>query len=81
MLTVRIIEPVGHERVFEVRCVSAQPANTQTNEDKRIEKVFLERDAGLLEVVDQGTIYVMNGNGKTVATYHLSDSFLSPVAD
>jgi hypothetical protein len=75
MLTVRIIQPTGHEEIFSVRRVSVHPTEPPHPGDENIlirtDMLFYELENGeVLHTVD-GTVYVMNDYGKTVAVYHL----------
>lgn len=64
MLTIRHISCSGRETIVETkRIVTSDGSND----------VYWENDDGTVtKYFDDGTLYVMNGMGKTVAVYHLS---------
>lgn len=68
MLTVRLIAPDGHERLKEMKYVHYDPLPDTP-------RVFLfPNEDGLndfAETINEGDVYIMNSNGKTVAVYHL----------
>jgi hypothetical protein len=70
MLTIRHIEPSGHETILQTKRVTSQPAD-QIHGGERI--IFYEKDDGSTLPIESGAVYVMNDNGKTVATYHLDN--------
>lgn len=71
MMTLLNVLPNGHEDLIPVRRVSVyQPtADPQTSED--VAAVFGEIENGTVFPFKEGTVYVMNDSGATVATYHL----------
>jgi hypothetical protein len=75
MLTIRLVAPDGIERVKEVHSVMFVPTNKATD-GCDVVNYFFEGDGDLAEAikVNSGDVYVMNGNGKTVADYHLDKS-------
>lgn len=79
MLTIKNILPNDDEDVFPARRLTFSRAHVmqQTSDDYRSQipaEVFVETDLPNHDVISltEGTVYVMNDNGKTVATYHLS---------
>jgi hypothetical protein len=75
MLTLRMIQPTGHEEIITVRRVSIHPPEPPHPGDENImtrtDSLFYELENGeVLHTID-GTVYVMNDYGKTVAVYHL----------
>jgi hypothetical protein len=74
MLTVRVIEASGLEQVREVRSVMLRPAKESLTGSPCL-TYFLDSGEGWSNSVDvyDGTVYVMNENGKTVASYFLGN--------
>ncbi len=68
MMTIRHVAPSEHEVVIQTRRVELYPKSTSS---EGVPSVFYERDDGSTDEITQGTVYVMNDNGKTVAVYHL----------
>ena len=73
MLTVRIVMDNRHEIVEEVETVVLYPASETGGVDtinlfKHAQKYTPGDPAG---EITSGHVYVMNENGKTIATYHL----------
>jgi hypothetical protein len=64
MLTVRVIRQCGGKPVD-----STHACHSVRREGDEVQVVFDE--AGASQVFDEGEFYVMNGQGKTVATYRL----------
>jgi hypothetical protein len=62
MLTVKHIEPSGHETVMEIRRATLQP-------DPRT--LFLEMADGTVKGLTEGRFFIMNNAGQTVARYVL----------
>lgn len=58
MMTIRHVEPNGHERVFMVESVDRTPEGAL---------VFSTQ-----EKIDSGKVYIMNDLGHTVASYDLA---------
>jgi len=72
MLTMRYIESDGKEMVKEVEAVGRFPASESiTNSDYL---VYWNTDGQGCEIHD-GTVYVMNENGKTIANYVVSSDW------
>ncbi len=71
MMTIRHVAPSTHEMVIQTRRVELYPKFASSDE---VPAVFYERDDGSSVEVTEGTVYVMNDNGKTVAVYHLKHS-------
>jgi hypothetical protein len=75
MLTLRMIQPTGHEEIITVRRVSIQPPEPphpgDSNDITRTDSLFYELENGEVLHTITGTVYVMNDYGKTVAVYHL----------
>ncbi|MFA5036433.1 MAG: hypothetical protein WC479_04585 [Candidatus Izemoplasmatales bacterium] len=71
MLTVRVVSNKGHEIVEEAEVVTLYTAE-ESNDGKRRVMYFknVHSDKDGQEVLD-GHVFVMNENGKTIATYHL----------
>ena len=68
MFTIKIVDPHGAEYIKQVKEVLYMPP------EKEKEWRVMYRDPNNGDVfyeVDEGDIYVMNDNGKTVAAYHL----------
>jgi hypothetical protein len=74
MLTVRVIEASGLEQVREVRSVMLRPAKESLTGSPCL-TYFMDSNEGWSNSVDvyEGTAYVMNENGKTVASYFLGN--------
>lgn len=81
MLTIKNVLPNNDEEVFTARRLTFSPARVIKNETGQTghptqlpDEIFAETDTPTKDVVvlDKGTVYVMNDNGRTVATYHLS---------
>lgn len=68
MLTVKLVEPNGHEQIHEVKNVWTSPNDPNT-------KVLAELSDGsrTLQFGTLGTVYVMNGEGNTIAKYNLGE--------
>ncbi len=74
MFTVRYFSSEGNENLFSVKQVFA--AASQETSDKKIKSVTLHLlDGSEIELFD-GHLYVMNENGKTVASYTLNNEFV-----
>jgi hypothetical protein len=67
MLTVKMRHASGHEEVVEARRVSLQPAKADIPET-----LFIEDPDGHIGHRIEGTYFVMNESGSTVARYFLS---------
>ena len=76
MLTVRVIEASGLEQVREVRSVMLRPAKESPTGSPCLTYFLNHKDGedwpNSIDVYD-GTIYVMNENAKTVASYFLGN--------
>lgn len=79
MFTIKHLSPHGNESLYEARIVSFLPAPTAAGLDQPVNTAthqlgtlaFNEYDKiGLSELRD-GSVYVMNENGSTVAKYDL----------
>lgn len=72
MLTIKHVESQGHETIHQARTVSYQPKDA--NGALGTPEIVFGFDSpgmdGGLQFGD-GTVYVMNDNGKTIATYRL----------
>lgn len=68
MLTVKHVEPTGHETIHEATDVSSAPADRF---GEAVNRVFYTRANSEVEGITSGTVYVMNEAGKTVAVYRL----------
>lgn len=72
MLTARNVLPNGDEEVVEVNWVRKEhQENPKTNENQNGEVITGSLLNGNLVVFSSGNVYVMNNNGKTVASYSL----------
>lgn len=71
MLTVLHKDTVGGESVFQARRVTAGKLDQKSDNIKFVECVD-EKNGN--ETITHGIVYVMNDNGKTVATYYLNQS-------
>ena len=69
MLTIRFIGMDGREVVQPIRSVYYNPPNS-FNDGRDFLEVF--RTENECEIMWEGTAFVMNENGKTVATYRLN---------
>ena len=67
MFTIRIKDASGHEWVKEATSVSFRPSDTD-GESCWVTCFYADEAP---EDIDEGDVYVMNENGKTVADYHL----------
>ena len=70
MFTARIIYPELQERIVEVRSVMKEQYDGWNTSNKTV-RIRLEIDDNSDELVDEGEVYIMNENGKTVASYIL----------
>lgn len=69
MLTIKLIEPTGHEQIREAKEVWTSPS------DDYIRVLARPADDGdTLQFSGPGTLYVMNSAGETVARYILGPS-------
>lgn len=67
MLTVKLIDELGQEEIFEAECASlVRREDAVTSELME----FRATHGGAQTIVSRGDIYIMNGNGATVADYH-----------
>ncbi len=75
MLTVRHVAPNGTERVFEVvevlKMLEPNP-NPQTNDDVERTVIAGVDSSNTHHMIVDGSVYVMNSSGKTVAVYGLT---------
>lgn len=71
MLTIRHIEPTGHETVLQTMRVTMHPTD---GVNLGAPTVFYDRPDGGTSLVEEGVVYVMNDLGKTVAKYELGSS-------
>jgi hypothetical protein len=70
MLTINHIEANGHQSIRQAKWVSYDPDTKQLTAGNAIMDVKTEEQHH--DTFANGRIYVMNENGKTVATYNLS---------
>ena len=70
MFTARIIYPELQERIIEVRSVMKELYDGWNTSYKTV-RIRLKIDDNFDELVDEGEVYIMNENGKTVASYIL----------
>ncbi len=70
MLTIKVIIPNGPEYIMEaVETRFECPADGLTANERAL--VLTQRNGDDYRLESGRTVYVMNENGKTVATYHL----------
>lgn len=81
MLTVRIVSQTGFEKVKEAESVHFYPpVITKNTGNPATLHIFYSKDSP--ETIDEGKVYVMNENGKTVASYELFPSvYNTPIPD
>jgi len=70
MFTARIIYPELQERIIEVQSVMKELYDGWNTSNKTV-RIRLKIDDNSDELVDEGEVYIMNENGKTVASYIL----------
>ena len=70
MFTARIIYPELQERIIEVHSVMKELYDGWNTSNKTV-RIRLKIDDNSDELVDEGEVYIMNENGKTVASYIL----------
>lgn len=73
MLTIKHIEPTGHETIWPAIRVTYQP---ESDFERAPPKMWIDRmgERGLVDTIDigsAGSFYVMNEQGKTIAKYDL----------
>lgn len=74
MLSVKHIMPNGRETVRLVEKVEFDPVSSRTAKSSDdCDYIFIWVGRDFPERIEVGTVYVMNENGKTVATYKLGD--------
>lgn len=72
MFTVKVIDSMGNESVYQAKSVSARPDIKTIETDRNIRSVHLENpDGSEEEFSGDYRVFVMNDNGKTVANYYL----------
>jgi hypothetical protein len=69
MLTIKVIKPSGEQQLNEVEWVVYHPADKPGSSETVEYKKPLDP---YFYLVGEGTVYVMNESGKTVADYHLT---------
>lgn len=74
MLTIRVIQEDGRELLKEVSSVMRRPGEETLT---RSDCITYFEDENAIDVFD-GTIYVMNENGKTIAVYKVSSKWIVP---
>jgi len=79
MLTVKLVEPSGHEQIYEAEQVWAEPAqepgSSHVYAAPGMDKINPIRFGG------PGMLYVMNENGRTIARYVLGTAVGDAVPD
>jgi hypothetical protein len=70
MLTVRIIYPDGMESIKEVRTVMVNPPKQSPTGAAMVTFWRPDKDSEPEDVLE-GDVYVMNENGKTIASYNI----------
>ncbi len=74
MFTVRIIYPNNTERIIEAKTVTKEVFPSKVASESYSQQIRLELDyENTSEIVDEGDIYIMNENGKTVAVYYFGE--------
>lgn len=69
MLTVKIITANGNEWLIEATEVTRTLPDYQTTAPTAAETVWLHRTNGEIHPITEGSVFVMNESGKTVARY------------
>lgn len=69
MFTLKHITPMGSEKLVETERVSYAPNEPATSGPQGA--VWYMDDDGSYKLIDDGTVYVMNGHGSTIAKYDL----------
>ena len=75
MLTMRYIEDTGHEIVKEIESLMRVPAYESETNSAYLIYWNIRNPEQPVEIYD-GTVYVMNESGKTIANYTVSQKFL-----
>lgn len=75
MLTMRYIEEDGHEIVKEIESIMRVPAKESVTKSAHLIYWNVEDKGQAIEIYD-GTVYVMNENGKTIANYAVSQKWV-----
>jgi hypothetical protein len=70
MLTVKIIRPDGTEWVEEAKSVCSNTAEQSATHNPSVTYFTNDKEMRCIDIYE-GTIYVMNENGKTIADYYL----------
>lgn len=69
MLTIKVInERTGFEYIKEVKSVVLRPAQESASSSRCF--TYYDRESDVAFDIFEGTVYVMNGEGKTVANYN-----------
>jgi hypothetical protein len=71
MLTIKIIENDGRETVKEINSVTLRPANESSSGSRCLTYFGFQNNEFYATDVFNGTVYIMNENGKTIANYVL----------
>ena len=73
MVSVKHIWPEGSEDVLEAELVSFIPAGKDTKQNDDPARVIIFKPHGVDEqiIIKEGQVFVMNGQGKTIANYDL----------
>jgi len=80
MLTVKLVEPNGHEQVYEVSEAWASPAKDPPGTHEVYATRVDSKGDHPLHFGGSGSVYVMNANGATVAKYTLGSGELGAEA-
>ena len=72
MLTVKHIDELGFERVFEASEIRTRGRLCGSAVDAHRPNYVVECESADRVMIGDGQVYVMNGSGKTVASYDLS---------
>ena len=73
MLTARVYGPTGNENIFEVTSVFVQAKEAPLVGIHGVTLYLIDNSS--VELFD-GYLYIMNGNGKTIANYTLNNEFV-----
>jgi hypothetical protein len=75
MLTLRIIDSLGGENIYQAKKLNVSPDITKLDTDRNIRNLYFETpDGDDVQLSGDYRVYVMNDSGKTVANYYLGVS-------
>lgn len=72
MMTIKHLDDNGEENVFAVRSVNYVPVGAR-DDKMQVPTLWWYMEDGQAVPITSGSVFVMNGNGTTVARYHLTD--------